>query len=126
LRHEKARFSDEKARKSTQNEAKNRCFCVWDQDVAGSNPVIPTKNPQMRLASSADFSIESDDEEPLHFAEMYCFALCLFPKSAKLSAQNEVLNPVASTKKEAPEGASFLLEICIIWHAIPQGCKRRR
>ena len=43
LRHEKARFSDEKARKSTQNEAKNRCFCVWDVDAAGSNPVTPTK-----------------------------------------------------------------------------------
>ena len=42
LRHEKARFSDEKARKSTQNEAKNRCFCVWEHDVAGSNPVSPT------------------------------------------------------------------------------------
>ena len=43
LRHGKARFSDEKARKSTQNEAKNRCFCVWDVDAAGSNPVTPTK-----------------------------------------------------------------------------------
>ena len=44
LQHVKARFSDEKARKSTQNEAKNRCFCVWDVDAAGSNPVTPTKN----------------------------------------------------------------------------------
>ena len=44
LWHEKARVSDEKARKSTQNEAKNRCFCVWDVDAAGSNPVTPTKN----------------------------------------------------------------------------------
>ena len=43
LWHEKARVSDEKARKSTQNEAKNRCFCVWDVDAAGSNPVTPTK-----------------------------------------------------------------------------------
>ena len=43
LQHVKARFSDEKARKSTQNEAKNRCFCVWDVDAAGSNPVTPTK-----------------------------------------------------------------------------------
>ena len=42
LWHEKARFSDEKARKSTQNEVKNRCFCVWDVDAAGSNPVTPT------------------------------------------------------------------------------------
>ena len=43
LQHVKARFSDKKARKSTQNEAKNRCFCVWDVDAAGSNPVTPTK-----------------------------------------------------------------------------------
>ena len=43
LQHVKARVSDEKARKSTQNEAKNRCFCVWDVDAAGSNPVTPTK-----------------------------------------------------------------------------------
>ena len=42
LWHEKARFSDEKARKSTQNEAKNRCFCVWEHDAAGSSPVTPT------------------------------------------------------------------------------------
>ena len=42
LRYKKARLSDEKARKSTQNEAKNRCFCVWDQDGAGSIPVTPT------------------------------------------------------------------------------------
>ena len=43
LQHEKARFSDEKARKSTQNEAKNRCFCVWELDAAGSSPVTSTK-----------------------------------------------------------------------------------
>ena len=43
LQHVKARVSDEKARKSTQKEAKNRCFCVWDVDAAGSNPVTPTK-----------------------------------------------------------------------------------
>ena len=49
LWHVKARFSDEKARKSTQNEAKNRCFCVWDVDAAGSNPVNPTKN-QMKTS----------------------------------------------------------------------------
>ena len=42
LRYKKARVSDEKVRKSTQNEAKNRCFCVWDVDAAGSNPVTPT------------------------------------------------------------------------------------
>ena len=44
LRHEKARVSDEKARKSTQNEAKNRCFCVWELDAAGSSPVTSTNN----------------------------------------------------------------------------------
>ena len=43
LQHVKARFSDEKARKSTQNEAKNRCFCVWELDAAGSSPVTSTK-----------------------------------------------------------------------------------
>ena len=43
LWHEKALVSDEKARKSTQNEAKNRCRAVWDVDAAGSNPVTPTK-----------------------------------------------------------------------------------
>ena len=42
LRHEKARFSDKKAPKSTQNEAKDRYCFLWEQDVAGSNPVIPT------------------------------------------------------------------------------------
>ena len=31
-----------KGRKSTQNEAKNRCFCVWDVEAAGSDPVTPT------------------------------------------------------------------------------------
>ena len=43
LQHVKARISDEKARKSTQNEAKNRCFCVWELDAAGSRPVTSTK-----------------------------------------------------------------------------------
>ena len=43
LRHAKARFSDKKAPKSTRNEVKNRYFFVWEHDVAGSNPVIPTK-----------------------------------------------------------------------------------
>ena len=40
---EKARVSDEKARKSTQNEAKNRWRAACDVDAAGSNPVTPTK-----------------------------------------------------------------------------------
>ena len=44
LRHEKARFSDKKAPKSTQNEAKD-CYCfLWEHDAAGSSPVTPTKN----------------------------------------------------------------------------------
>ena len=42
LWHVKALFSDEKARKSTQNEAKNLCFCVWELDAAGSSPVTST------------------------------------------------------------------------------------
>ena len=41
--HVKARVSDEKARKSTQNEAKNRCRAVWDHQAAGLSPVAPTK-----------------------------------------------------------------------------------
>ena len=41
--HPKASFSDTKAPKSHRNQAKNRCRFVWEQDVAGSNPVIPTK-----------------------------------------------------------------------------------
>ena len=40
--HPKASFSDTKAPKSPLNQGKNRCRFVWEQDVAGSNPVIPT------------------------------------------------------------------------------------
>ena len=36
-------FLDSKAPKSRENHAKNRYRFVWEQDVAGSNPVIPTK-----------------------------------------------------------------------------------
>ena len=43
LRHEKARFSDKKTPKSTQKEAKDRYYFLWDVDAAGSNPVTPTK-----------------------------------------------------------------------------------
>ena len=43
LWHEKARFSDEKTPKSTQNEAKD-CYCfLWELDAAGSSPVTSTK-----------------------------------------------------------------------------------
>ena len=41
--HPKASFLDSKAPKSLVNQAKNRYRFVWDHDVAGSNPVIPTK-----------------------------------------------------------------------------------
>jgi len=41
--HPKAPFSDTKAPKSLVNQAKNRYIFLWEQDVAGSNPVIPTK-----------------------------------------------------------------------------------
>ena len=58
LRYKKARVSDEKARKSTQNEAKNRCFCVWDVDAAGSNPVTPTRKSLWSSTPHRDFSIE--------------------------------------------------------------------
>ena len=40
--HRKASFSDTKAPKSLVNQAKNRCRFLWEHDVAGSNPVIPT------------------------------------------------------------------------------------
>ena len=43
LRHEKARISDKKAPKTTQNEAKDWYCFLWDQDVAGSSPVTSTK-----------------------------------------------------------------------------------
>ena len=42
-KHLKASFSDSKAPKSLVNQAKNRCRFLWEHDVAGSNPVIPTK-----------------------------------------------------------------------------------
>ena len=45
--HPKASISDEKAPKTRKNHAKNRCRFVWEHDVAGSNPVIPTKNEDL-------------------------------------------------------------------------------
>ena len=48
--HPKAPISDSKAPKSLVNQAKNRLFSVWEHDVAGSNPVIPTKKEKIALA----------------------------------------------------------------------------
>ena len=58
LRHEKARFSDKKAPKSTQNEAKDRYCFLWDVDAAGSNPVTPTK-----IADLTAFAVKSVQNE---------------------------------------------------------------
>ena len=44
LRHEKARFSDKKAPKSTQNEAKDGYCFLWELDAAGSSPVTSTNS----------------------------------------------------------------------------------
>jgi hypothetical protein len=70
LQHIKARVSDEKARKSTQNEAKNRCFCVWDVDAAGSNPVTPTIS-----------SVHSESEEHSIF---FCLYFIVWSSSSAL------------------------------------------
>ena len=43
LRHEKARFSDKKAPKTTPNEAKDGYCFLWDHQAAGLSPVAPTK-----------------------------------------------------------------------------------
>ena len=48
---------------------------LWEHDVAGSNPVIPTKKPMERLVLSIGFLIEITDAEPLHFEEMENLAL---------------------------------------------------
>ena len=58
--HTKAVHQDAKAPKSLSNHVKNQVFSVWDHDVAGSAPVIPTKNqPKMRFFAppSADFML---------------------------------------------------------------------
>ena len=56
LWHEKARFSDEKTPKSTQNEAKD-CYCfLWELDAAGSSPVTSTKNQRRGFAPPLVFA----------------------------------------------------------------------
>ena len=52
-KHLKASFSDSKAPKSLVNQAKNRCRFLWEHDVAGSNPVIPTKIAVLTAAEAA-------------------------------------------------------------------------
>ena len=44
LRYKKARVSDEKARKSTQKEAKDWYCFLWELDAAGSSPVTSTNS----------------------------------------------------------------------------------
>ena len=44
LWHEKARFSDKKAPKSTQKEAKDWYCFLWELDAAGSRPVTSTNS----------------------------------------------------------------------------------
>ena len=46
LRHKKARFSDKKAPKSTQKEAKDGYCFLWELDAAGSSPVTSTNNKE--------------------------------------------------------------------------------
>ena len=55
--HPKAPLSDTKAPKSLVNQAKNRYRFVWEQDVAGSNPVIPTKRTQRPLRLLCSFAL---------------------------------------------------------------------
>ena len=88
LQHIKARFSDEKARKSTQNEAKNRCFCVWEQNAAGSSPVTPTSRQcrqPMSLFVLPNFFVQHaivksvinahTKKQPMNHRLLFCF-LC--------------------------------------------------
>ena len=85
--HPKASFSDTKAPKSLVNQAKNRYIFLWEHDVAGSNPVIPTKNadssarkPQSRVTlrsfflinlnpTALFFTIGGKHEQELHLSD---------------------------------------------------------
>ena len=55
LRHEKARFSDKKAPKSTQNEAKDGYCFLWEQNAAGSSPVTPTISSVLNESENTRF-----------------------------------------------------------------------
>ena len=83
LQHKKARFSGKKARKSTQKEAKNRCFCVWELDATGSSPVTSTK--QTERGQNPLFVCLVDlaaDESLLHRACAMCeFESCHFDQN---------------------------------------------
>ena len=54
LRHKKARFSDKKAPKSTQKEAKDLYCFLWEHDAAGSSPVTPTKTAALPATKAAE------------------------------------------------------------------------
>ena len=85
--HPKAPISDSKAPKSLVNQAKNQLFSVWEHDVAGSNPVIPTISSVHNTSElwtldfflpmftfSSIFSLIFDFLS--RFSALFCFSFC--------------------------------------------------